>query len=71
MVLNKSFCSSYIQRELNDKKKITMNIFSSYVVPLLKDIKHPALLQEWKLNLDASVYKRNIDAKKSEHSDKI
>ena len=39
-----------------------INIFSSYVVSLLKYINHSALLQEWKLNLDAEAYERNIDA---------
>ena len=35
-----------------------INIFSSYVVPLLKDINHPALLQEWKVNLDSAAYEK-------------
>ena len=35
-----------------------INIFSAYVVPPLKDINHPALLQERKLNLDAAAYKQ-------------
>ena len=39
-----------------------INIFSAYFEPLLKDINHPALLKEWKLNLDAADYERNIDA---------
>ena len=47
-----------------------INIFSAYVVPRLKDINHPALIQEWKLNLDASAYEKNIDAKMSKTSDK-
>ena len=33
-----------------------INIFSAYVVPLLKDINHPALLQEQKLNIDTAEY---------------
>ena len=47
-----------------------INIFSEYVEPLLKDINHPALLQEWKLNLDAAAYGRNIDDKMSKPYDK-
>ena len=39
-----------------------IKIFSAYVAPLLKDINHPAFLQEWKLNLDAEAYEHNIDA---------
>ena len=38
-----------------------INTFSEYIVPLLKDINHPALLQERKLNLDAAAYEKNID----------
>ena len=39
-----------------------INIFSAYVVPLLKYINHPALIQEFKLNLDAAAYEKHIDA---------
>ena len=45
LVGNKSLHSSYIQTEFNDKKKMIINIFSAYVVPLLKYINHPAFLQ--------------------------
>ena len=62
LAANKSFHSSYIQREYNDKKGIIIKIFSEYVEPILKDINHPALLQERKINPDAAEYKRNIDA---------
>ena len=47
-----------------------MNIFSAYVVLLLKYINHPSLLQEWKLNLDAAAYENFIDANMSKPSDK-
>ena len=30
------------------------NIFSTYVTPQIKEINHPAYLDEWKLNIDAS-----------------
>ena len=70
LVVNKSFHSSYIQRELNDKNKVIINIFNAYVVPLLKDINHIELLQEWKLNLDAASYKRNTYANMSKPYDK-
>ena len=46
------------------------NIFSVDFVPLLKDINHPALLQEWKINLNAAAYEKNIDANVSKTSDK-
>ena len=37
-----------------------IEIFSVYVVPLLKKINHPSLLQEWKPNIDASAYEKHI-----------
>ena len=37
---------------------------------MLKYINHPVLLQEWKLNIDAAVYKINIDANLSKPSEK-
>ena len=58
LVVNSFFHYSYIQREVNDKKKMIINIFSSYVVPLLKDSNHPALIKEWKINIDAAAYKK-------------
>ena len=70
LVGNKIFQSSCIKIEFNDKKKITINIFRTYVVPLLKDTNHPAFLQYWKLNLDAAVYEINIDYNMSKPSDK-
>ena len=47
-----------------------MNIFSAYVVPLLKDINYTELLQEWKINLGAAVSEINIDVNMSKPSDK-
>ena len=55
LAANRGFHSSYIRREFNDKKDMIINIFGAYVVPLLKDINHTALIQERKLNLDAEV----------------
>ena len=39
-----------------------ISIFSAYVAQQIKEIHHPALLQEWKLNLDAAEYKNNMKA---------
>ena len=49
-----SFHSSYIQNEFNVRKEEIINIFSAYIEALIKEINHPALLQEWKLNIDAA-----------------
>ena len=48
-----------------------INIFSTYVTPQIKDIQHPELLQEWKLNLDAAEYEKNMKANMYESSEKI
>ena len=34
--------------------------FSKYVTPKIKEIYHPAIIQEWKLNIDASEYENNM-----------
>ena len=64
-MINKSLHYSYIKTEFKDKKEMIINTFSTYVVHLLKDINHPVLLQEWKINLDAAVNEKNIDANMS------
>ena len=33
-------------------------IFSTYVTPQIKEIYHPAIIQEWKLNIDAAEYEK-------------
>ena len=38
------------------------NTFITYIEPLLNDINHPELIQEWKLNIDATAYGKKIDA---------
>ena len=39
-----------------------INIFNTYIAPKIKEINHPAFLQEWKLNLDAAEYEKNMKA---------
>ena len=47
-----------------------IDIFSAYVQPLIKEINHLSLLQEWRLNIDAAYYKQNIDANLYKPSEK-
>ena len=61
-LVNTSFHYSYIQNEFNVRKEEIIDIFSAYVEPLIMEINHPSLLQEWKLNLDAAEWERNIDS---------
>ena len=55
--------SSYIQTIYNDKEEIINNIFSTYVEPFLYNMNHPSFVQEWKLNIDATAYEKQLDAK--------
>ena len=57
---NSNYHSSYTNKEFNYKKEEMITIFSTYVTPEIKEINHPALLLEWKLNLDAAEYENNM-----------
>ena len=35
-------------------------LFITYVTPQIKEIYHPAIIQEWKLNIDAAEYEKNM-----------
>ena len=58
LLLQYYFYSSYNQTEYIVENEIIHNIFSTYVEHLLNYINHPALVQEWKLNLDAPSYEK-------------
>ena len=47
-----------------------ITIFSTYVAPKIKEVHHPALIQEWKLNLDSAEYKNDIKANMYKPSEK-
>ena len=44
----------------NDQKEAMDRLFSTYVTPQIKEIYHPAIIQEWKLNIDAAEYEQNM-----------
>ena len=58
LLINSNYHASYTNQKFNDKKLQTITIFSIYVTPQIKEIHHPALLQESKLNLDAAEYEK-------------
>ena len=35
-------------------------LFSTYVTPQIKEIYHPSIIQEWRLNIDAAEYEKNV-----------
>ena len=51
-------------------KRANNNHLGTYVVPQIKEMHHPVLLQEWKLNIDAAEYEKNIKANMYKPSEK-
>ena len=47
-----------------------ITIFSTYVATQIKEIHHLPLLQEWKLNIDAEEYEKNMKANMYKPSEK-
>ena len=35
-------------------------LFSTYVIPQIKEINRPEIIQEWKLDIDAAEYEKNM-----------
>ena len=62
LVINSNYHSSYSTQSLNTKKEQMSNIFNSYITPQIKEINHPAFIQEQKLNIDAAEYERSMAA---------
>ena len=42
------------------QKKSMDRLFRKYVTPQIKEIYHPELIQEWRLNIDAAEYEKNM-----------
>ena len=43
----------YSTNIFSDQTEKMDRLFKTYITPQLKEIYHPAILQEWKLNIDA------------------
>ena len=50
----------YQQIFYHDKQKEMNALFDKYQISLFKNIDHLALIQEWKQNLDAAAYEKNV-----------
>ena len=37
-----------------------IRLFSTYVTPQIKEIYHTEIIQEWKLNIDAAEFEKNM-----------
>ena len=51
----------YQQKLYHDKQYIMYELFHQYHIPLLKYIYYPALITEWKQNIDSAAYEKNIN----------
>ena len=45
-------------------------IFNTYATLQIKEINHPAFLQEMKINIDDAEYEKNMEANMYKHSEK-
>ena len=57
--IQSSLHTGYKKSFYHDKRDKFYGIFDQYHIPLLRDINHPALIQEWKENIDAVTYEKN------------
>ena len=49
----------YKQDFYKNKEKEIYDLFLEYLVPVMDDLDHPTLIEEWKQNLDAAAYEKN------------
>ena len=48
----------YSTENYNDHKEAMDRLFSTYITPQIKEIYHPEIIQEWRLNIDAAEYEK-------------
>ena len=58
LYISKDYHSSYSTDNLNNQKESMDRLFSTYVTTQIKEIYHPEIIQEWKLNIDAVEYEK-------------
>ena len=60
LYIGKDYHSLYSTENYNDQTKAMDRLFSTYITPQIKEIYHPAIIQEWKLNIDSAKYEKNM-----------
>ena len=60
LYIGKDYHSYYSTDNYNDHKEAMDRLFITYITPQIKEIYHPAIIQEWKLNIDAAEYEKNM-----------
>ena len=58
LVNSSNYHSSYSTEKFNTENEQMSRLFSKYVTPQIKEINHPAFIQEWKLNIYATEYEK-------------
>ena len=60
LYIGKHYHSLYLTDNYNDQTKEMDRLFSTYITPQIKEIYHPEIIQEWKLNIDSAEYDKNM-----------
>ena len=60
LYIGKNYHSLYLTENYNGQTKAMDRLFSSYITPQIKEIYYPAIIHEWKLNIDAAEYEKNM-----------
>ena len=60
LYISKDYHSSYSTDNFNNKKEVMDRLFSTHVTQQIKEIYYPEIIQEWKLNIDATEYEKNM-----------
>ena len=60
LYIGTQYHSLYSTDNYSDQTDKMDRLFITYIKPQLKEIYHTAILQEWKLNIDAAEYENNM-----------
>ena len=62
LYISRYYHSSYSTDNYNNNKEAMDRLFSTYITPQIKEIYHPEIIQESKLNIDAAEYEKNMNS---------
>ena len=60
LYISKDYHLSYSTDNFSNQKEAMDRLLGTYVTPQIKEIYHPAIIQKWKLNIDAAKYEKNM-----------
>ena len=63
LYIGKDQNSLYSTENYNYQTEAMDRLFVTYITPQIKEIYHQAIIQEWKLNIDAAEYEKNTSLK--------